>query len=59
MVSLAKSSDLTMEFQPHSPSVISRNLKLGGYRQMIGGGSVNMHKAQIYIKKQKKQKKDT
>jgi len=37
--------------------VISRNLKLGrkgGIDTSLGGGGVNMHEAQIDIKKQKK-----
>jgi len=30
---------------------ISRNLKLGGYRQLFGGRGVNMREAQVYIEK--------
>jgi len=41
-------------------SVISKNLKLGGYRQILGGGGgVTMRKAHIYNKKQKKTEKMT
>jgi len=41
-----------------SSRVISRNLKLGGYREIIGaGGGVNMREAQIVIKNIKKPKK--